>query len=45
LRAIVNPDFIAADVQQFNAEIAKKANADFQIAAKSKDFGFLNDAG
>ena len=37
---VVNPDLIAADVQQFNAEIAKKANADFQVAAKSKDFGF-----
>ena len=39
---VVNPDFIAADVQQFNAEIAKKANADFQVAAKAKDFGFPN---
>jgi hypothetical protein len=39
---VVNPDFIAADVQQFNAEISKKANADFQVAAKAKDFGFPN---
>jgi hypothetical protein len=37
---IVNSDFIAADVTQFNSDLAKRANVEFQIAAKSKSFGF-----
>ncbi len=39
---IVNSDFIAADVTQFNSELARRANADFQLAAKSKSFGFAD---
>jgi hypothetical protein len=37
---IVNPDLTDADLPTFNAELAKRANADFSVAAKAKDFGF-----
>lgn len=39
---IVNSDFIAADVTQFNSDLAKRANAEFQVAAKSKSFSFAD---
>ena len=37
---ILNPDLTDADLPVFNPDLAKRANAEFAVAAKAKDFGF-----
>jgi hypothetical protein len=39
---VVNTDLSAADLREFDLDFAKRLNSDFQVAAKSKTFGFSN---